>query len=197
MNSVIMMVLWTVSLTISRFSVSISSCRQIQLTTHINRYRQTDRQTHSDNAYNKHPTWSESSLETGLNSGSRTAQWSKFRIPLPSSLQLNRLLAVSFVSVNIHCLFIYEAAGMTGLSSGFPTRRTGKNARFHGRVFKMCQISRKIHGRSLRNSANLLTSTAQHYRSAAQRMCERTLTLCVLMFCDAVNCFDHFSSFSF
>ena len=24
----------------------------------------------------------------------------------------------------------------------------GKNARFHGRVFKMCQISRKIHGRS-------------------------------------------------
>ena len=28
----------------------------------------------------------------------------------------------------------------------------GKNARFHGRVFIMCQISRKIHGRSLRNS---------------------------------------------
>jgi len=27
-----------------------------------------------------------------------------------------------------------------------------KNARFHGRVFKMCQISRKIYGRSLRNS---------------------------------------------
>jgi len=28
----------------------------------------------------------------------------------------------------------------------------GKKARFHGRVFKMCQISQKIHGRSLRNS---------------------------------------------
>jgi len=27
-----------------------------------------------------------------------------------------------------------------------------KNARFHGRVFKMYQISRKIRGRSLRNS---------------------------------------------
>jgi len=27
-----------------------------------------------------------------------------------------------------------------------------ENVRFHGRVFKMCQISRKIHGRSLRNS---------------------------------------------
>ena len=28
----------------------------------------------------------------------------------------------------------------------------GKNVRFHGRFFKMCQISRKIHGRSLINS---------------------------------------------
>jgi len=28
----------------------------------------------------------------------------------------------------------------------------GKNAQFHAKVFKMCQISRKFHGRSLRNS---------------------------------------------
>ena len=30
-----------------------------------------------------------------------------------------------------------------------------KNARFHGRVFKMCQIARKIHRRSLRNSRKI------------------------------------------
>ena len=36
----------------------------------------------------------------------------------------------------------------------------GKNARFHSRVFKMCQISQKIHGRSLRNSRKIQGPTA-------------------------------------
>jgi len=34
------------------------------------------------------------------------------------------------------------------------------HARFHVRVFKMCQISPKIHGRSLRNSRKIHGPTA-------------------------------------
>ena len=41
----------------------------------------------------------------------------KFRILHCRSLRPNRHLAVPFVFVSIHCLFIYEVAGTTGLSS--------------------------------------------------------------------------------
>jgi len=38
-----------------------------------------------------------------------------------------------------------------------------KNARFYGRVFKMCQILRKIHGRSLRNSRNIYGPHSRYF----------------------------------
>ena len=60
----------------------------------------------------EHTTRSGSSLPTGLRSGPHVAQvmaqGPKFRILLPRSLQPNRHLAVSFVSVNIHCLFYVQ-----------------------------------------------------------------------------------------
>jgi len=46
-----------------------------------------------------------------------------------------------------------------------------KNARFHGRIFKMCQISRKIHGKSFANLWEIYGSHRRYFE--VLRYCKR------------------------